>query len=131
MKKFLFAITALVWINLYAQDDGNFWYFGEFAGLDFSTSPPMPISGSLNSVEGCAAVSDDQGNLLFYTDGTTVWDASHNIMQNGNGLWGDPDASQSCVIVKAVYPNRYYIYTIGSSTVHRSLINISDNNGSW
>ena len=42
----------------------------------------------LNVFEGSACVSDDNGNLLFYTDGLNIWDATNTVMPNGAGLMG-------------------------------------------
>ena len=77
----LFALTA---VN--AQREAAIWYFGQYSGLDFNSGTPVPLTGSLNTIEGCASISNVQGNLLFYTDGSTVWNANNTIMQNGTGL---------------------------------------------
>jgi len=56
------------------QNTSNTWYFGNRAGLDFNTSPPTALSdGQLNTQEGIATVSNNNGELLFYMDGITVW----------------------------------------------------------
>jgi len=53
----------------YAQRQANTWYFGNKAGLDFNYSPPRTIYNSgLNALECCAAISDDKGKVLFYTN---------------------------------------------------------------
>ena len=36
------------------------------------------------SLESAASVSSSAGQLLFYTDGRTVYNSTHAIMQNGN-----------------------------------------------
>lgn len=33
-----------------------------------------------------ASISDSLGNLLFYTNGISVWNAEHEIMENGDSL---------------------------------------------
>ena len=94
--------------------EGNIWYFGENAGLDFINGAPVPLlDGQLDNLEGCASMSDENGNLLFYTNGMTVWDRTHQVMQNGNGLAGFPSSAQSGIIVKKPGSlNIYYIFTI-------------------
>jgi len=73
MKKLIFFIFLLSVMNqLVAQGEANHWYFGENAGLDFSSGNPVAITGQLVTIEGCASIADASGNLLFYTDGTTV-----------------------------------------------------------
>ncbi len=114
MKKLLLAIICtLIKIHLFAQANSNNWYFGANAGITFNTIPPSFLSGGqVNTVEGCATISDNNGNLLFYTDGVTVWDRTHAIMQNGTGLFGNQSSSQSAVIVKApLNTTMYYIIT--------------------
>lgn len=62
---------------------------------------------------GCSSISDDDGNLLFYTNGATVWNSAHQIMQNGNGLSGMPELTQTSVIIPHPdNPNLYYLFTI-------------------
>jgi hypothetical protein len=36
--------------------------------------------------EGCATISNSSGQLLFYTDGITVYNRNHQVMPNGTGL---------------------------------------------
>jgi hypothetical protein len=50
--------------------------------------------------------------LLFYTNGVTVWNKSHAVMQNGTELFGDVSSSQSALIVRMpASANFYYIFT--------------------
>lgn len=74
-----------------AQGEASNWYFGQNAGLKFMPNGTViPLSdGQLNTEEGCSSISDTNGNLLFYTDGKTVWDKNHIIMPNGTDLFGD------------------------------------------
>ena len=74
-----------------AQNEMNNWYFGYGGGITFNTTPPSALTnGQLNQSEGCASISDKNGNLLFYTSGTKIYDASHVAMPNGLGLTGNP-----------------------------------------
>jgi hypothetical protein len=107
------------------------WYFGNNAGLDFSTSPPsMLTNGALTASEGCATVSDVSGNLLFYTNGMTVWNSSHSVMANGNGLFGDTSSTQGALAVQ--HPtnlSQYYVFTLaaegGSNGACYSIVDMS------
>ena len=102
---------------------GNNWYFGNQAGLDFSTSPPTPLTNSaMNAFEGCATISDANGNLLFYTNGNIVWDRTHTPMPSGTGLNGDGAATQTAIIVP--FPqntNKFYIFTVDTNGGPRGL----------
>jgi len=92
----------------------NRWYFGTKAGLDFSSGSPVQVNdGQMTQLEGTATISHPiTGDLLFYTDGRNVWDASHNIMPNGGSLAGNVSAVQSVLIIP--FPgdtNKYYVFT--------------------
>jgi gliding motility-associated-like protein len=98
----------------FAQKEAQTWYFGRNAGLDFSTTPPTPLTnGQINTREGVSSISDPiTGQLLFYSEGTTVWNRNHGIMPNGAGLLGDYSSTQSSVIVpNPGNPNQYYLFT--------------------
>jgi hypothetical protein len=99
--------------TLFAQKETNIWYFGEYAGLDFNMGFPVALTnGQLSTLEGCATISDSNGNLLFYTDGTTVWNRNHSIMMNGTGLKGSFSSTNSAIIVpKPDSPNIFFIFT--------------------
>lgn len=116
----LLKSTLLIWALAFtagalAQREAANWYFGRNAGLQFKgDGNVIPLlNGALSTNEGCASISDKFGNLLFYTDGITVWDRTHNIMTNGTGLLGDPSSTQSAIIVpKPEDTNIYYIFTV-------------------
>ena len=126
----------------YSQGEGNNWYFGRYAGITFNTFPPSVLAnGKLSTSEGCASVSGKDGVLAFYTDGITVYDANHNIMPNGTGLFGDPSSTQSSVVCPkpGTYNyslkrfDRYYIITIdvlnGTNGVGYTEIDMTLNGG--
>ncbi len=115
--KLLVVLTTFFFYTslTFAQKQGNIWYFGFQAGLDFNSGTAKVITdGKVSTMEGVATICNKFGDLLMYTDGITVWDKSHSVMPNGNGLKGDPSATQSGVIVpQPVRGNRYYIFTVG------------------
>lgn len=122
MRRFLllFIIFCLFIPQIsFAQGEANNWYFGRKAGVTFNTSPPTELSdGELSTNEGCSSISDASGNLLFYTDGRTVWNREHQIMSNADyfnntGLMGDPSSTSSALIVpNPLDPNIYYVFTV-------------------
>ena len=113
----------------------DIWYFGHNSGLDFSTGTAQSITGGqVNTGEGCATMSDAHGNLLFYTDGGTVWNRNHVVMSNGAGLMGHPSSTQSAVTVPhPVDPALYYIFTVdysgGSRGLRYSIVDLSLSGG--
>lgn len=115
MKNFTTILLLFCSLTMLAQGEANFWYFGENAGLNFNSGSPVPISGSINTREGCSSFSDSNGNLLFYSDGTTVWNRLHNPMPNGTGLKGNASSTQSAMIIpKPGNASIYYIFTVGA-----------------
>lgn len=99
---------------LFSQKESNYWYFGGQAGLSFNSNQPTNLSdGKLIGIEGCSTISNGNGELLFYTDGRTVWNKNHEIMQNGEELYGGASSTQSSIIVpKPGTVNKYYIFTV-------------------
>ena len=140
MKKILYIIlfTLILYfkpnISL-AQFEGNIWYFGNQAGIDFSTGKPVSILNSqMESKEGCAVICNSEGKLLFYTNGETVWNKNHEILLNGNNLLGGQGSSQSSLILqKPGNVNEYYLFTIdddnGQFGLRYSIINMELDNG--
>ncbi|AHM61554.1 hypothetical protein D770_16500 [Flammeovirgaceae bacterium 311] len=115
--KFFRALCVLIIffsLNALAQKQANIWYFGQLAGLDFNYNPPKPLlDGALGSHEGSAAMADGNGRLLFYTNGITVWNKNHQVMEAGDELGGHHSARQSAVIVpKPAAAGIYYILTV-------------------
>jgi gliding motility-associated-like protein len=114
-----------------AQNEAKKWYFGNQAGLDFMTAPPTILTNSqMSNLEGTASIANAAGNLLFYTNGLTVWNSSHVAMANGTGLLGNGSSSQSGVIVKQPGNNNiYYIFTqdafAGSNGLRYSIVDMS------
>lgn len=131
MRKLILFVLLLTFCITSAQDHGRFWYFGENAGLDFSTTPPTALNdGQLNTFEGCSTISDDLGNLLFYTDGTTLWNKNHVPMSNGLNLSGDSSAAQQMIIRNRALTNEFYVLTVSGVTgLSYSVVDMLLNNG--
>ena len=119
MKRLLAFFLLFFVLQIFSQKQANIWYFGQNAGLDFNFTPPKALAnGELNTLEGCSTFSDANGNLLFYSDGTNVYDKNHTIMNYtdgtpGNNLLGDPSAAQSGMIIPKPLSNSiYYLFTV-------------------
>ena len=109
-------LGCLLYSSVLKSQQGNNWYFGNFAGLSFNNTPPGILTdGQLNNLEGTAVISDENGNLLFYTNGRDVFNRIHEPMLNGSGLNGHPSSYQSSVIIpKPGSTNIFYIFTADS-----------------
>jgi gliding motility-associated-like protein len=120
MKLKLVSILLLYCSLVFSQKEASVWYFGDKAGLKFNADNTVTAlnDGQLITPEGCSSIADSNGNLLFYSDGKSVWDRNHVIMPNGNyvlgtGLFGDSSSTQSAIIVpKPNDANIYYIFTV-------------------
>lgn len=116
MKKYYALLIIVLCCSIFCigQNQGNNWFFGQYAGLDFSTSPPTAVAGSaLNVFEGCSTISDDLGNLLFMTEGINVWNRNQVVMSNGSGLLGNSTASQQLSFKSPGSTNEYFVVTTG------------------
>lgn len=117
----------------------NIWYFGNGAGLDFSSGSPIAITnGALHTYEGCASICDLNGNLLMYTDGDTIWDRNHNPMPNGTGLLGCSLGSSiqaALIMPQPLSANIYYVFTTdcgennGLNGLRYSIVDMNLNGG--
>uniref|UniRef100_UPI0026279D6B hypothetical protein n=1 Tax=uncultured Winogradskyella sp. TaxID=395353 RepID=UPI0026279D6B len=152
MKKIGFILfLVFVLYPVYGQNEASNWYFGWNAGVTFDATEGTVTSitdGQLRTLEGCTSISDADGNLLFYSDGRTIWsglntiNGIHQVMQNGTGLRGAESSTSSGVIVpKPQDPSTYYLFTVdephhipssregGNFGLNYSQINLNDNNG--
>ena len=142
MKTFSVIFIAVFSSATIAQTSGDnrrtyHWYFGNGAGLDFSSGAPVAVTdGAMTAEEGCASISDTCGNLLFYTDGDTVWNRNHLVMPNGTGLMGCYSSTQSSLIVpQPENDSIYYIFltdcgeNAGANGLRYSIVNINLDGG--
>jgi len=133
-------LCLFVFTNVKAQlgKEAWHWQFGNNCALDFSSGSPVVGTSAINTIEGSASVSDPiTGQLLFYTDGVSVWNRSNIQMPNGYGLLGHYSSAQSALIVPWPGNNGFY-YIISSDQagyygpnkgVHYSVVNMNLNGG--
>jgi len=112
------------------------WNFGEYAGLDFSSGNPIAIinSAMYNDGHGTASISDTAGNLLFYTDGKSVWNKNNLQMPNGSGLIAGAGSIQRVLIIPKPLSNTiYYIFhnwvSPDSTALYYSVVDMSLQSG--
>jgi gliding motility-associated-like protein len=111
MKTYIVLFFILTSISLNAQNETIHWYFGNKAGLNFDKGKLEVLADSeMDAPAGSASISNEDGLLMFYSDGATVWNRNHEVMENGNGLTGDVNNFQSAIIIpKPGNDNRYYL----------------------
>ena len=127
MKKYLIWFCSLLTsICVFAQKEANVWHFGIGNSLDFNSGSPVQTSGSqMYTNEGCTSYCDENGNLLFYSngggrlpasgqDGGKIWNKNNQVMYDMQGTEGGGwSAAQSSVVVPSPgEPNVYYLFTM-------------------
>lgn len=108
------AIHFLLYLSVSTTAQNNIWYFGNRCGLDFTSGSPVAITNSMMKAdEGCVTVSNNTNQVLFYSNGDTVWNANHVPMPNGTGLYGQLSTTQSCLAIRNPgNPALYYLFTL-------------------
>jgi gliding motility-associated-like protein len=118
----------------------NIWYFGQNAGIDFNPPATNALTdGAMDAMEGCTAVSDRNGQIIFYTDGDILFDQTHT--QIDVGLGGTPNATGSAAqsVISISVPGDetlFYIFTTQNTdptspdyNFSYSLFDLKQNNG--
>jgi len=105
------------------------WVFGTQAGLDFNGTTTAINSGIPDPFwKSCANVCDNNGELLFVTDGSRIWDRNKNPMPHGDTLLPVPywmlgaepmsptkNTSQGTIIVPMPdSASKYYVFSLTS-----------------
>jgi PKD domain len=158
----LFPILSLFILNVSAQRYDNFWLFGYNStvpdsvwggtNIDFTYEPPLVFQEDrdMNLDATVASLCDSLGNLLCYTNGIYIANATHEIMQNGNGLNPGPIADNHAesgysVVFSEFFllapgnPGTYYLFhlkldyhpvlVLARTTLYRTTIDMSQDNG--
>ncbi len=102
MNNLLITLVVLISVNLTAQKMPNKWYFGFKTGLNFTKGNPYIIRGESgttrqkglqNEYSGLqnelgVVMSDENGDVLFYADGSRIWDGDYHeldvLLQSSN-----------------------------------------------
>ena len=150
LKKYFLLFLVFLNINLAKAQLGKeawHWQFGNGVSLDFSSGTPVRGTSSIHAEEGSASYSDpNTGQLLFYTDGDTIWDRNNNVMPNGTGLiGGDGTTTQAALIIPKpgshtlfyvitadqggyAGPNKGVFYSMVDISLHSGLGNVTVKN---
>jgi len=132
MKKIVFTII-LISCSLLTNSQGrnNLWMLGYNSGplskanIEFSSGAPIvtSVNRAINLSLTFANITDNNGNLLFYTNGAVVANALDSVMPNGDslspatytfsGAWqslGFPVCQASLIIPDPGDSNKYYLF---------------------
>lgn len=137
------ACTAYAGVNIKEYDSldqrANIWYFGNNAGIDFNPLPENPavaIDGPLTTPEGASVISDRNGQVIFSTDGYSIFNKLGADITPAGGIGGQNTATQSALIIPVPDDETlYYIFTTqevygtGTYELRYSLFDLKLNNG--
>lgn len=147
MKKII-LLTLCMAVSLFvvAQKETYNWVFGYNSGLTWNTTRSVSLTGllstasdvtlddlpaslatSISTLEGCFSLSDSDGNLLFYSDGMTVYNKNNVAMTNGTSMTGNSSSAQSGIIIP--YPgstNKYIAVTVGMTRANNLSYSVID-----
>lgn len=136
MRNFAMILVLIVFGKaLFAQSEANIWYFGDQAGLDFSSGEPqLLVNSAMRAEAGCAVISDEKGKLQFYTNGKDVWNYNHQKLTDLSGLNGSQILNQNSMIVPLPGSDHiYYLFTVNASYdsvgLNYTVIDMEKNNG--
>ena len=147
-------------VMLLSQGISNLWLMGyggnqvspPFGGIDmdFITGTPVIsyVTRSMEMSRAVSNISDANGNILFYTNGIYISDATGDTMQNGSGLnpsvytsWypdGLPPPQMNMIIPDPGNPDLYYLFhttvddpfsALLTRYLYYSIVDMSQNSG--
>jgi gliding motility-associated-like protein len=133
-------ILLLKVLFLRAQQEQNNWWYFNTAAVDFNSGAPVSVSGSaMSTSEGSASIADRfTGDLLFYTNGITIWNRLNQPMPNGTGLLGGTplltsSTTAALIVPRPANPFQYYVFTVdeqfGSNGLRWNLVDMTLNGG--
>ncbi|QJX45847.1 hypothetical protein HMJ29_02395 [Hymenobacter taeanensis] len=114
----LLLLLLLPALASFAQREQSIWLFGQQAGLSFPADGGAPtplLTSKMTTYEGSAVATNQQGQLLFYTNGEFVFNRQHQVMPNGKKLMGSNSSTQSALIVPDPGSgNVFYVFTVAA-----------------
>jgi photosystem II stability/assembly factor-like uncharacterized protein len=113
-KAICFIIGILLFQTLYSQNEAANWLFGDF-GLEFQHDTVFVENDyAPHENRGEGIISDKNGNLLFYSDGFSVWNKNHEQMPNGFELISKDRSliHESIIIPQPNSKSVFYIFTV-------------------
>lgn len=109
----------------FSQGEADKWVLRPNALVNFSGGTPVLTTAvtDLLFTESGTCISDETGNLLFYSDGKIVWGADGNVLPNGNDLspvyWNTilTTTQGSIFINKPNDENQYYLISLSANGI--------------
>lgn len=95
------------------------WVFGDHGSLDFRSGAPQPFDSTEISIfKGKpvygTSICDTAGNLLFYTDGFTVWNNRHKEIPKHEYRWPWTEYVMPLIVPYIGNDSLFYIFGVSS-----------------
>lgn len=136
MIKKIIYIVAFIFLctgEIQAQRETYNWIFGEKAGLTWNTTRdfsgtyvyggtgaktlkdmPTNITSPLTAIQGSFTLSDRNGKLLLFSNGSKLYNADKGLMNPSTDMVGNIDNAQSGILLPYPgKPNKYVAVTTG------------------
>lgn len=142
-SRIILFLLLTISFSVRGQNQNKNWHFGSGISINFNILPLSVVQSNIDVVESAAAVSDDNGQLLFYTSGHKIWNRNGTEMPNATGLLGNGPFSgyivgsghRSIQIIRHPgNPGQYYVvsgdaYEQATRNLLYSLVDMSLDNG--
>jgi gliding motility-associated-like protein len=114
VKYWIIILFSGLFSTGFSQKETTWWYFGRGAGLEFTSGfAQVDTNNQFSTGGGATSMSDDEGNLLYYTDTDTIWNRLHQPMPNGTGLTNGLAAEQNSIsIPRPNRPGQYFVFNV-------------------
>jgi photosystem II stability/assembly factor-like uncharacterized protein len=103
------------------------------AELDFNVQPPaVKREFAPHQMLSMGVMSDENGGLLFYSDGFDVWNRKHALLNNGGQLSTTPSSvDRTLAVPKPGSESIYYIFTThpGNDGLYYSVVDMTQDGG--
>lgn len=127
----------------FSQGEADIWYLNGSNGIDFGSGTPRIKPGFRPAAtdRGNQSIADQNGHLLFYTDGYTVYDRNNQPMPNGLGMLGGgyqilavPQPGNTSLyylfyikpIISPTYQGHKFYYSIIDMSLHSGLGDVTN-----
>src|SRR5690606_37174163 len=132
------GLTVVI-TNAQSLKQGSQWHLGYHMAIDFTYEPPFVSNNSaiVTVGEQPSSICDENGKLLFYTNGATVWNRNHEVMLNGDSITSIRYllTTSSVIIPHPGDGQLYYIFIANpwngpvNEGIHYSVVDMSGDGG--
>lgn len=117
MKLFVVSFYILIFCSFATAQRNAVWVFGDHGSWDFRSGSPQVFDSTAISILGPdyvygSSICDSAGNLLFYTDGYTVWNNKHKEIPKHQYRWPWTDYVMPLICPYLSNDSLFYIFGV-------------------